>query len=56
MQPTSLQFPDIDELAAELAAGNDALDAEIVDLSDTITQWQAAKLKLAELIKASKGD
>ena len=56
MQPTSHQFPEIDELAGEVIACNDELDAEITDLSDTITQWQANKLKLAEAMRRRKGD
>ena len=56
MQPTSHQFPEIDELAGEVIACNDELDAEITDLSDTITQYQANKLKLAEAMRRRKDD
>lgn len=56
MQPTSPQFPEIDELAGEVKACNDELDAEITDLSDTITQFQARSLLLAEQMRRRKGD
>lgn len=56
MQPTSRQFPDIDELAGEVIACNEELEAEITDLSDTITQVQAMRLKMAEQMRRRKDD
>jgi len=38
----------LDNLRAEADAADEALDREVVDLADTITQWQAHRLKLNE--------
>jgi hypothetical protein len=56
MLPTSLHFPEIEELAGQVQACTDELESEITDLSDTITQWQAMKLKMAEQMRRRKGD
>lgn len=54
-------FPAIDrarllELQEEADAQDDELTREVVDLADTITQWQAHKLKLAEAMRRRKDD
>lgn len=38
----------LDNLRAEADAADEALEREVVDLADTITQWQAHRLKLNE--------
>lgn len=38
----------LDELKAEAIAAADEIEAECIDLADTITQWQANKLKQQE--------
>jgi len=38
----------LDNLRAEADASDEALDREVIDLADTITQWQAHRLKLSE--------
>jgi len=38
----------LDNLRAEADAADEELDREVVDLADTITQWQAHRLKLNE--------
>jgi len=38
----------LDNLRAEADAADEELDREVVDLADTITQWQAHRLKLSE--------
>jgi hypothetical protein len=43
-------------LKAELEAGKQELEQEVIDLSDTITQWQARALLAAEHMKRRKGD
>lgn len=54
-------FPKIDsklleKLKEEADAITDAVESECVDLADTITQWQAQKLKLAEARKRRRDD
>lgn len=44
------------DLKAELEAGKQELEQEVIDLSDTITQWQARALLAAEQMKRRKGD
>jgi len=46
----------LEELKEEADRKAAELDSECVDLADTITQWQAAKLKLAEQMRRRKDD
>ena len=38
----------LDNLRAEADAADEALDREVIDLAETITQWQAHRIKLNE--------
>lgn len=48
--------PDLANLRAEIDSCKRELEQEVIDLSDTITQWQAAKMKLAEQMRRRKDD
>lgn len=60
MRQTSREFPEIEaellDLRQEVRQCNQELEQEAIDLSDTITQVQAMKLRLAEQMRRRKDD